>query len=92
MAFNTDRQSLPQSTADVSVPYGGATDAPAVGDWDGNGSDTIGVFRSGVFYLRNDAVAGPGQLTIPFGDRGDVPLSGRWTAGIGDLVGVARSY
>jgi hypothetical protein len=30
------------------------------GDWDGNGSDTIGVYRpsSGVFYLRNSNTQG----------------------------------
>jgi hypothetical protein len=33
--------------ADIALNYGLAGDYPVVGDWDGNGTDTIGVYRSG---------------------------------------------
>ena len=54
-----------------------ATDPPTVGDWDGNGSDTIGVYRSGMFYLRNDLTSGPAESSVAFGDTG-TSRSGAW--------------
>ena len=37
------------------VPFGEKGDVPVVGDWDGNGTATVGVFRApeATFYLRN---------------------------------------
>jgi len=49
-----------------------------VGDWDGNGTDTIGVFRNGVFYLRNSNTNGFADLAFTYGQPGDVPVVGDW--------------
>src|SRR5262249_36328095 len=39
--------------ADVQVTYGVSGDVSILGDWDGDGTATIGVYRNGIFYLRN---------------------------------------
>jgi hypothetical protein len=53
---------------------------PIIGDWDGDGYDTIGVFDSsnGLFQLRNSNSSGTADLQFPFGNPGDIPLSGHW--------------
>ena len=41
--------------ADVDIVFGSPGDKPVAGDWNGDGRDTIGIFRNGVFFLRNKA-------------------------------------
>jgi hypothetical protein len=57
-------------------------DIPVVGDWDGDGRATIGVYRSSdsTFYLRNTNQPGHAGLVITFGMKGDYPISGKWVA------------
>jgi hypothetical protein len=74
------------------LPYGAATDLPTVGDWDGNGTDTIGVYRRDTFYVRYSNTVGPADAVLGFGAVGDRPVPGRWRAGGGDVIGVARGY
>lgn len=50
--------------ADYDFVYGVAGDRPLVGDWNGDGVDTPGVYRNGVFYLRNSNSAGVANLTL----------------------------
>jgi hypothetical protein len=77
--------------ADVAINYGLGGDYPVVGDWDGNGTDTIGVYRNGVFYLRNSNTIGNADLTVPFGSPGDQPIAGDWNNDGTDTIGVYRS-
>jgi hypothetical protein len=44
------------------------------GDWDGNGSDTIGVYRpsSGVFYLKNSNMQGVADASFHAGEYAGV--------------------
>jgi len=51
-----------------------------VGDWDGNGTVTIGLYRptGSIFYLRNSNTTGSPDLTIPYGAAGDIPITGDW--------------
>ena len=67
--------------------YGNADDVPLACDWDGNGTDTPGVFRRGRFYLRND---GPEVWAFNYGNPDDIPLCGDWDANGTDTVGVRR--
>ena len=54
--------------------------------------DTVGVFRDGVFYLRNTNDEGRADNTFTFGaPSGDIPLAGDWNADEIDTVGVFRS-
>ena len=54
------------------------SDTPLVGDWDGNGVDTVGIYRNGAFYLRNSNSAGTADLAFGYGIPGDTPVVGDW--------------
>jgi uncharacterized delta-60 repeat protein len=71
---------------------------PVVGDWDGDGIDTIGMFdpASSTWYLRNSLSSGFADWTFGYGDpgytvgQGDrnwVPLAGDWNGDGTDTVG-----
>ncbi len=72
--------------------YGEQPDTPIAGDWNGDGIDSIAVFRAGQWALDSD---GDGRLTdrddqILFGQPGDIPIAGDWNGdGITNL-GVVR--
>jgi hypothetical protein len=70
--------------------YGEAGDRPVIGDWDGNGSTTPGVFRNGVWYSSNSFLSPSADVTVPFGDPGDVPVVGDWTGSGKSSIGVFR--
>ncbi len=76
--------------ADVIISYGASGDYPVTGDWDGNGTDTIGVYRNGTFYLRNSNSVGYADLTFQFGAIGDQPVVGDWDGDGIDTIGVYR--
>ena len=75
-------------TRNVWVPFASAE--YVVGDWNGDGTDTIGVFRSGVFYLRNTNTTGVGDVTAGFGNPTDRPVVGDWNGDGTDTIGVSR--
>ena len=77
--------------ADVAINYGIGGDYPVTGDWDGNGTDTIGVYRDGSFYLRNSNTLGIADLVFAFGTPGDQPIAGDWDGDGTDSIGVYRS-
>jgi hypothetical protein len=60
--------------------YGGVGWKPITGDWDGNGTTTVGVFApNATFYLRNENAAGPPDAgQFGFGLGGWAPVSGVW--------------
>ena len=76
--------------ADVALNYGLPGDYPVVGDWDGNGTATIGVYRNGYFYLRNENTLGFATVVFPFGNPGDQPVAGDWDGDGTDTIGVYR--
>jgi Papain family cysteine protease len=80
----------PVSSASTALTYGIKGDIPVMGDWDGNGTDTPGVFRNGVWYLSN-GVAGHVDITTVFGEAGDRPVVGDWTGTGHDGIGVVRN-
>jgi NOL1/NOP2/fmu family ribosome biogenesis protein len=75
---------------DFAIGYGLPGDYPVVGDWDGNGTTTIGVYRNGYFYLRNDNSPGFANLVFAFGMPGDQPIAGDWNGDGVDTIGVFR--
>jgi hypothetical protein len=77
--------------ADIEINYGLAGDYPVTGDWDGNGTDTIGIYRNGSFYLRNANTIGFANLVFPFGAPGDQPIAGDWNGDGIDTIGIYRN-
>jgi hypothetical protein len=76
--------------ADIAINYGLAGDYPVVGDWDGNGTATIGVYRNGRFLLRNSNTVGFAEINFLFGSPGDQPIAGDWDGDGDDTIGVYR--
>ena len=76
--------------ADIAINYGLGGDYPVTGDWDGNGTATIGIYRNGSFYLRNSNTLGFADLVFAFGTPGDQPIAGDWNGDGVDTIGVYR--
>lgn len=74
--------------ATAGMPSTGGT--PIVGDWNGDGRDTPGIFANGTFYLRNSNSAGYPEVVIPFGRAGDRPIVGDWNGDGRTGIGVVR--
>jgi hypothetical protein len=79
--------------ADTSFVYGLPSDRQLMGDWDGDGVKTPGVYRSGKFFLRNSNTTGVADISFFYGIAGgdDVPLVGDWDGDGVDTVGVYRA-
>ncbi|MBB3086140.1 SpoIID/LytB domain-containing protein [Geodermatophilus sabuli] len=73
------------------VLFGQPGDVPVSCDWDGDGVDTLGIFRTGVFHITNAAGSGRAEATFGFGQAGDQPVCGDWDGNGTDTVGVYRS-
>ncbi len=73
------RNTFSTGTADSSFGYGDVNDRPVTGDWDGNGTITVGVVRNGTWMLRN--ASGGVSFDVPtfvFGNTTDIPVTGDW--------------
>lgn len=72
--------------------YGEPGDFAVVGDWNGDGIGTIGVFRGGVWYLDTDGDGrwGDKDRVAFFGQAGDIPVVGDWTGDGTSKLGVFR--
>jgi hypothetical protein len=103
------RNSLTSGVPDFPLfAYGAQGDIPVVGDWDGNGTTTVGIYQSnpefgnpaGTWKLRNSTSAGapdfntgPGPTGFAFGGLpGDLPVTGAWNGGGATTVGVVERY
>ncbi|MBK6314198.1 MAG: hypothetical protein IPF53_07740 [Blastocatellia bacterium] len=53
---------------------------PLAGDWNGDGSDTIGLYDSvnGNFFLRNTHAPGPADIVFGYGPTNTAPILGDW--------------
>jgi alpha-glucosidase len=89
------RNSNTSGGADITAFFGGdPNDLPVVGDWNGDGVDTIGVYRNNTgFYFLSDSNTSPAvNYTVLFGNPGDTPFAGKWTADMtGSGIGVYRN-
>ncbi len=72
--------------------FGQPGDVPIAGDWDGNGTTTIGVYRpsTATFYLRNTNSSGTSIGGFGFGSPGDIPITGDWDGNGTTTIGVYR--
>lgn len=80
--------------AGALVDFGLKGDWAVVGNWQGFGFDSPGVFRAGVFYLDMDLPGWtghhPSELGIQFGLPGDFPVVGDFHKEGIDRVGIYR--
>ncbi len=78
--------------ADFDYLFGNPGDVPFVGDFDGDGIDTVGLYRrsTGFVYFRNSLDTGVADLEFFYGDPGDVILAGDWDGDGDDTVAVYR--
>jgi hypothetical protein len=62
-----------------------------VGDWDGDGDDTVGIFRptggAPEFHLNNQNDGSAAEHQFGFGNVGDKPVIGDWDGGGGGAHG-----
>ena len=66
--------------AELSYFFGNPGDKPFVGDFDGDGKETIGLHResTGLVYFRNSHTQGVADNEFIFGDPGDRIVGGDW--------------
>jgi hypothetical protein len=88
---NSRVQNSVVAEADIVFVFGKQGDLPIAGDWDGDGIDTVGVYRPATseFFLVNDFLGGE-VTTFVFGTKGDLPIAGDWDGDGVDGVGVHR--
>jgi len=78
------------TTADHVFVYGRFTDEVLIGDWDGDGTDSITVRRGNVFHVSNEPRGGAAEHVFGYGRPGDVVLVGDWDGDGTDTLAVRR--
>ena len=78
--------------AEFSFEFGDAGDKPFVGDFNGDGVDTVGLHResTGLVYFRDSNTTGVADFEFIYGDPGDKLVAGDWDGDGTDTVGVYR--
>ena len=80
--YTTELPTDPSAVAATSgsLYFGVPADRFMVGDWNGNGIDTVGIFRpsTGTVLLRNTNTTGEADVTIPFGNPAWLPVAGHF--------------
>ncbi len=78
--------------ADFAFQFGNPADKPFVGDFDDDGTDTIGLHResTGLVYFRNSNSTGVADAQFVFGNPGDRMIAGDWIGTGTDSVAVYR--
>lgn len=89
----TARGTLRADLIDHVFAYGQTGDQAVVGDWNGSGVDTIGVFRAGNWRLDidGDGKFGAGDEGFKYGQAGDRPVVGDFNGDGVDDIGVYRN-
>jgi glucose/arabinose dehydrogenase len=78
--------------AEVDYIFGNPGDTPFTGDFDGDGTDTVGLYRSsnGSMYFRNSHTQGNADNEFFYGNPGDRFVGGDWNGNATDSPGVFR--
>ncbi|MCM3661027.1 glycoside hydrolase family 3 protein [Georgenia satyanarayanai] len=76
--------------ADYAFQYGRYTDEVLVGDWDGDGRDSITVRRGNQYFVNNAPTGGPAERVLTYGKADDVVLVGDWNGDGTDTLAVRR--
>jgi hypothetical protein len=62
----------------VVFGFGMSGDLPLAGDWNGNGTDDVAIFRPSDHTMHLTTDHGLTALTFSFAARADFPLGGNW--------------
>src|SRR5205807_7772310 len=86
------RASLSNGTGDSCFFFGQPGDIPVTGDWDGNGTRTVGIFRpsEGKWYVTDHNGTGVAEHVYQFGQPGDLPVAGDWNGDGKWTLGIFR--
>jgi hypothetical protein len=78
--------------ATTDYVFGNPGDIPFAGDFNGNGIDTFGLYRTstGLVYQRDTHTTGNASRSFIYGDPGDRFMTGDWTADGTSTPGVFR--
>ncbi len=78
--------------ADVDFPFGQTGDMVLAGDWNGNGLDTVGLYRpaENKVYVWNTMGTGEPSKTYLFGDFGDTAFVGDFDGNGVETIGLQR--
>ena len=78
--------------AEVDYVFGNPGDQPFIGDFDGDGTDTVGLHResTGFVYFRNSHTQGIADSQFFFGDPGDRLVAGDWNGNTSDSPAAYR--
>jgi hypothetical protein len=71
-----------------NVEYGVEGYTPIVCDWNDDGTDTLGVYVGGTWYLRDDLKPGAPVYSFEYGAPGYQPVCGDWDGDGRDSIGV----
>ncbi len=77
-------------TTDVVLAYGKYADEVFIGDWNGDGRDTIAVRKGNAFHVANSFRGGDADAVITYGRPGDDILVGDWNGDGRDTFAVRR--
>ena len=80
----------PSGKANAVFQYGNTGGRFYVGDWDGNGTDTLAYRVGSTFYIRDRNSAGAPTRTITYGRPGDRVYVGDWDGDGVDTFAVRR--
>jgi hypothetical protein len=73
------------------IPTAHGGDIPVVGDWNGDGTAKIGIFRKGMWLLDSDrSHQFWDSKVISWGEVGDIPVVGDWNGDGRTKIGVFR--
>ena len=78
--------------ADYKYYFGNPGDKPFTGDFNNNGTSTVGLHResTGFMYFRNTNTQGIAEFQFYFGDPGDRLIAGDWTGDGDDTPAIFR--
>jgi hypothetical protein len=69
------------TTPSTAINWGASTDLPVTGDWNGDRTTEVGVYRPSthMFYLRNAGYPTTPSTAINWGASTDLPVTGNWS-------------
>jgi len=78
--------------ADLAFRFGNPGDKPFIGDFNGDGTDTVGLHResTGLVYYRNTHTTGIADASFLFGNPGDRLVANDWSSDGVDSPGLFR--